>query len=1120
MSNHKQIGPTLVALREFATGVSEKMSQVTAGQPEDQLRAPFETLLSEFGNALGRKVVCTGETPLLGGLGCPDYAVHVDGLLAGYVELKAPGKGADPVRFRGHDKRQFGRFSTIPNLLYTDANEWAVYRSGERDGPLVRISGDAAKDGKRAYSGADARRVERILQSFLAWEPVPPTAGDGGIDLKAYAGQLAPLCRMLREDVSEALRTTGSPLLDLQHDWRQLLFPDATNAQFADAYAQTVTFGLLLGRSEGADPLTIRSAQDQLASRHGLLSRALQVLTDVLSYPEAHGVLTTSLEVLLRVIGAVPAEALSSSGDPWLYFYEDFLSAYDSKLRKDAGVYYTPVEVVRSQVRLIDDLLANKLGKSLGFAAPGVVTLDPATGTGTYLLGVIAHTLSRVRADQGDGAVPGHATTLANNLHGFELMTGPYAVAELRVSRALRDHGAQFAGNPGPRIYLSDTLESPQAEPLQLPLFLRPIADQRAKALQVKSEAPVLVCLGNPPYDRHQAASGENKARTGGWVRWGDQGDKNPPILRAFIDPAKATGQGVHVKNLYNLYVYFWRWALWKVFEQASSEGSGIVSFISASSYIDGAAFCGMREHMRRVCDEIWILDLGGEGHAAPRDDNVFAIRTPVAIAVAARTKPSDSEAPAAVRYARIDGGKEEKLAKLDAVSGFGSVQWQNCPDEWQAPFRPSGRVAGAQQAPFHRSGAGNFLQWPLLTDLLPWQHSGVQLKRTWPIAPDEDTLRRRWRALLTSRDRASAFRETGDRRIEKEYRTVIAKQADSTPIAELPVDAPMPPATRYAYRSLDRQFVIADGRLMSRTRPDLWRSRGGSQVYLTGLLTSRLGRGPALTASAIIPDLHHFSGRGAKDAIPLYRTFDDSDPNIAPALLDVLGSAYGRPVSPEDFACYLFGTLAHPAFAQRFGGQLAARKMHVPITRDPTLFERARAAGARLLWLQTYGQRFVPAGKPKGFIAPGTTKCVRSVPVDEKGYPRAFTYKPDAQTLHVGEGAFSPVSPDVFSLEVSGLKVVQSWLGYRMRKGRGRKSSPLDHIRPTHWTGAFTSELLELLWVLEATVSSYPEQAKLLEEIVASACFFGSDFPEVPVECRKPPLVASKASSKLDFRD
>ncbi|HOG48884.1 MAG TPA: hypothetical protein PLB78_19810, partial [Anaerolineae bacterium] len=109
-------------------------------------------------------------------------------------------------------------------------------------------------------------------------------------------------------------------------------------------------------------------------------------------------------------------------------------------------------------------------------------------------------------------------------------------------------------------------------------------------------------------------------------------------IFHDFLAPAIAAGDAVHVKNLYNLYVYFWRWALWKVFEGQTSGGPGVVSFISASSYLDGAAFCGMREHMRRLCDEIWVLDLGGEGRGTRKSDNVFAIQTPVAIAVAFRS--------------------------------------------------------------------------------------------------------------------------------------------------------------------------------------------------------------------------------------------------------------------------------------------------------------------------------------------------------------------------------------------------------------------------------------------------------------------------------------------------
>ena len=1115
------------ALQAFAAAVTEKTTQLTAGEPEDQLRAPFETFMQSAAEALDWNVVCTGETPLPDRLGRPDYAVHRNGLLVGYVEIKAPGVGANAARFTDRNRQQFKRFSAIPNLLYTDGNEWALYRSGDCVHDLVRLSGDVAGDGKRAAAAADARNVERLIRDFLSWQPILPTDSAGRIDLEGFAALLAPLCRMLRDDVTDALRDTTSPLVRLAQDWRHLLFPNATDEQFADAYAQTVAFALLLGRSEGAEPLTLDRAQDALAAQHSLLSRALQVLTD----PDARAEMTAALDLLLRVIAVVPPATLSRGHDPWLYFYENFLAAYDPTLRKNAGAYYTPIEVVRAQVRLVDDLLVHRLDKPLGFADAGVVTLDPATGTGTYLLGVIEHALHRIETEQGAGAVAGQATALAKNLYGFEVMVGPYAVSELRVTRALRDRGAHLP-EEGTQIYLTDTLESPHAEPQQLGFILEPIAKQHRKALEIKRAVPVIVCLGNPPYDRHDAVdwkTEDNLSPYGGWVRFGDPLDaggtndtgtrrgrktekarlarrQELSILKDFLDPAKHAGYGVHLKNLYNLYVYFWRWALWKVFEHDTADGPGIVSFITASSYLDGDAFRGMREHIRRVCGELWILDLGGEGRGAHKSDNVFAIQTPVAIAVAVRSNAARGDLPAHVRYARIEGTREEKLAALDTIDRFEQVDWQDCPSEWQAPFRPAGK--------------GNYFAWPLLTALMPWQHSGVQLKRTWPIAPDKETLERRWRGLLQATDRAEALHETGDRTIAGTYRASLTKKSDSKPISELSRSAPVPEMQRYAYRSFDRQYLIADGRLISRPRPDLWRAHGDREIYLTSLLNHPLGKGPAVTACSHVPDLDHFRGSyGAKAVIPLYRTADASEANVLPELLDDLSREYGRQVTPEDFLAYAYGLLAQPAFTQRFTDEMETRQLRVPLTKDPTLFEQVRKSGARLLWLHTYGERFVPEGERRGQVQHGAARCTKAVPGDADGYPEAFRYNDETQTLHVGAGEFAPVAPAVYGFEVSGLKVVQSWLRYRMKKGAGKKSSPLDDIRPARWTNQFTTELLELLWVLEATLDGYPEQARLLDAVIEGPCFHAADLPPVPDNMRKPPP-RSGAKDQLNFGD
>ena len=712
-------------------------------------------------------------------------------------------------------------------------------------------------------------------------------------------------------------------------------------------------------------------------------------------------------------------------------------------------------------------------------------------------------------------------------------MVGPYAVAELRVSRALRDRGASLPTD-GTHVYLTDTLESPHAKPPQLPLFLKPIADQHAKALKVKSDVPVIVCLGNPPYDRHEAVSvkGEEElTRYGGWVRFGDAlpGDtkkdkkgrqrklkslkvrieqrQRRAILSSFLDPATAAGHGVHVKNLYNLYVYFWRWALWKVFEHASANGPGVVSFISASSYLDGDAFCGMREHLRRQCEEVWILDLGGEGRGTRKTENVFAIQTPVAIAVAVRAKETETETPAKVHYAVVNGSRKDKLAELDRLQSVSSVKWRDCPNEWQAPFRPAGK--------------GDYFAWPLLTEMMPWQHSGAQAKRTWPIGPDPETLKARWRGLLEAPNRSAAFKESRDRKLSQSYPALDKAEGRQAPLADLVKESPPPDITRYAYRSFDRQWILADSRVADYLRPDLWRCLGDRQVYLTSLLSHPLGSGPATTAAASVPDLHHFKGSfGAKEVVPLYRDRDASEANILPGLLELLGESYGREVTAEDFVAYVYGALAQPSFTDRYATELESRELRVPIIKDGGLFERVRDVGARLLWLHTYAERFVPPGKKRGSVPRGSARCTKAVPDHPESYPEEFEYIEETRTLRIGEGRFAPVLREVFEFEVSGLKVVQSWLKYRMKKGAGKKSSPLDDIRPERWASEFTTELLEMLWVLEATVGGYPEQASLLDAVVDGDCFQADELPTVPAELRDPPKAAKSSEGLLDFGD
>jgi type ISP restriction-modification system protein/N-6 DNA methylase len=1081
-------------LKRFANSLATAYTATAASkaQPEDQLKPPIVNLLIRFGELIGVELIPTTEAFVLELGARPDVAVSVDGAVTGHIELKAPGKGAQPRKFKSHDARQWKKFSNHPNLLYTDGNEWALYRTGERRGKIVRLAGDVSQEGAAALGPTDAHNLELLLRDFLSWQPIVPSSPRG------LAEVLAPLCRLLRDDALTAVAAKGSAMHILADDWRRYLFADADDPQFADAYAQTVTYALLLARMEGEENLATH-AVDRLEARHGLLAQVLRIL----SQREAREEVEVAVDLLERTIGAIDPEMMVGSGssDPWLYFYEEFLAAYDRKLRNNRGVYYTPVQVVQAQVRLVTELLRDRFGKKLGIVDDDVVLLDPATGTGTYLLAALDEGLAAATERFGPGEAAGRATVAAANFHGFELLVGPYAVAHLRVAQRILDEGGTLPED-GTHVYLADTLESPFApgEGKQTSLMHKKLSEENERARKIKADKRVLVCLGNPPYDRQQIDSDDDETqRKGGWVRFGDDGDD--PILDAFIEPVREAGAGGQLKNLYNDYVYFWRWALWKVFEQ--SGGGGIVSFITASSYLRGPAFAGMRRVMRETFDEMWIIDLGGDNLGARKSENVFAIQTPVAIAIGVRTGALKSNEPAEVRYAAalVEGSQSEKLQRLAEISTFRDLIWEGCFSEWEAPLLPERE--------------GNYLTWPKLTDIFPWQQSGVKAGRTWPIAPEPSMLNRRWQKLVTAdpKQRQALFKDspTGRKASAGAPGLPPAAKMHLEPIEKLSVDTPAPPIRRFSYRSLDRQYLFGDPRLLDRPGGPLWATHGDEQVFLTSLLTGVLGGGLGSMAASEIPDLHHFRGSfGAKDVIPLWRDAAATEANLPDGLLTTLARHLGEQ-TPEALFSYVYAVLAGN-YTERFRMELEVPGPRIPLTKDKALFKKTAELGRRLIWLHTYGERFAPQGEKVGQLPRGSARCTNAVSGEPDEYPELFEYDAKSQRLIVGKGVFEPVAPEAWEFDVSGLQVVKSWLAYRMKDGAGKRSSQLDAIRPTEWPATFTEELCELLWVIEQTLELKPHANALLNEILEEALFEASELPI--------PTSKERAAPKVDAED
>lgn len=1062
-------------------------NRAASGAPEDQLRAPLEVLFKSLTKLVGlpeAAVTLVGESSVGPVATRPDYGVTVQDALVGFIEVKAPGKGADPRRFTDdHDRKQWAKLKSLPNLLYTDGNSFGLWRDGQAIDRIVILEGDVETAGARL---AAPPALLPLIGDFLRWSPTPPRT------VKQLAETAARLCRLLRDEVTEELARDNPGLTSLASEWRGLLFPQATDAEFADGYAQAVTFGLLVAR---ARDIELKDGVDKAAlalrKSNSLIGTALRLLTDSV---EVQTALDSAQRTLVRVLDAVHWPTLTKGdADAWLYFYEDFLEVYDNALRKRTGSYYTPPEVVAAMVRLVDEALRDPahFGLAQGLAAREVTLADPAVGTGAYLLGALRSIARTVENDLGAGAVPGAIASAVERLVGFEMQIGPYAVAQLRLIAEIQTlmsvKDADGRNLPDARLFVTDTLGDPYAAETQFSALTQPIGESRRKANAIKRCERITVVIGNPPYK-------EKAKGRGGWIESGSAGRRSAMDLWR---PPPEWGVGAHAHKLKNLYIYFWRWATWKVFGSGHAETTGepeldragVVCFITVAGFLNGPGFQKMRSELRSDCSDIWVIDCSPEGHQPDVPTRIFqGVQQPVCIVLALRPPGKDRSKPARLHFHALPEGKREnKFVALDGLS-LADAGWIEGPSGWREPFLPE--------------RTGLWAQCVSLSDFFDYSVSGVTPHRTWVIAPDSVSLRDRWDRLASERKesvKSRLFHPDGDRTIH----SIVSVPLGAFPAKSIPVAKDGGPAMtpmRYAYRSFDRQWILPDHRLISRARPELWRAHSPKQVYATALDAHSPSSGASLTLTGLIPDLHHYKGSFGGRVFPLWRDAAATIPNIKHELLAHLSAAYGFDVSPEEVMAYIAALLAHPAFTARFQADLVRPGLRVPITADASLFAEAARLGREVVWLHCYGERFAnpkegrPAGPPR--LPKGEGPVIPrggGVPGAPEPLPDAMDYDPAARRLHIGKGVVDNVAKAVWDYEVSGKNVLRHWFSYRRRDrsrpiiGDRRPPSPLDRIQPDHWPDDYTTDLMNLLHVLGRLVRLEPAQAELLERICAA---------------------------------
>lgn len=594
------------ALKRYAKAIRETLRSGPTNI-EQALAPTFKNLVDEMLPTLAVGTGLTTVPEYANDAGRPDLALVRQGQLPrAFIELKAPDKHLDPTRWRDtHDKRQFGRFGELPIWVLSNFGSARFFRRDE--GELeVRIVPPVALDPNASDSKADAAidshdgaAFIEILTRLAQAEPPSPSNAAQLAEFLAHAARLVRASVLEELAILDMAKFKDKPLQLVREEFRNVLYahPESGgykgefNSLFSAAFAQVLAFGLLLVREATNKPVD-RDAWRHMPDEHPLMKTALRVLSE----DEIVDQLKLGFDVMFDTVNGFDPKILKQRpgrGDPILYFYEDFLTTFDPDAKQRYGVYYTPVEVVRYMVGALDRALKDNL-KTKGLIDPEVTILDPATGTGTFLLGIAERVKEQIAKSSGEGAAELALHDLAGRMFGFELLIGPYAVAHYRLHHALTEEPAEGQPPPPPLprlgIYLADTLaEAGTAAPMgKLGYVAREIKSERDEADRIKDRQRILAIIGNPPY-------------------WRFQGVNSRDIVGPFIDdkwndlkePVRDAGWANQLNTFPEFSIAFWRWAMWKLFEADNAPGKGVIAFITNRTFLAGKPYSGLRKMMR-----------------------------------------------------------------------------------------------------------------------------------------------------------------------------------------------------------------------------------------------------------------------------------------------------------------------------------------------------------------------------------------------------------------------------------------------------------------------------------------------------------------------------------------
>ncbi|WP_162981619.1 type ISP restriction/modification enzyme [Helicobacter pylori] len=635
--------------------------------------------------------------------GQPDFRISYQGLNVGYIENKRVGTNLSQLL----KSDQILKYLELnPNLMLTDYLNFVWVGKDEENKPSIKREISVASLDELSKPLKPNPQTERDLidffRGFFNHEAAPIT------NAKDFANALSAPTRYLKDALITYQK--DDQVSSIFKNFKEYLYEELSFKDFSDAFAQTLTYSLFIAKlNHPSEKINLDNVRSSIPENFAVIREMADFLKKLDAIKEIQWLLNEILSLINHVDMDSIIKDLNDDKDPYLHFYETFLSAYDPKLREKKGVYYTPDSVVKFIINALDSLLKMHfkdapLGLKSALDNENIKLLDFATGTGTFLLEAFRKALEvRKTSDGSISTKEDKYQNLLKQFYGFEYLIAPYAIAHLNLSQAFKQEFKKpLKENDALKIILTNTL----IQPSEIIAYrgLQPIFEKELKSAQeIKKDENILIITGNPPYSGASENEGlfewEVKATYGIEPKFQTiEIEKNVKLtdkiqtLLNNIQKQKESGSKNALKELKSLhskyklqkeknpkwllddYVKFMRFAQNKI----KSLGHGLFGFISNNAFLDNPTFRGLRRSLLECYDELYILNLHGnarkkeETPQGTKDENVFNIKQGVSINLfvkkAQTTKPK-------IFYYDVYGERAEKYAFL-AQNDLNSIEW------------------------------------------------------------------------------------------------------------------------------------------------------------------------------------------------------------------------------------------------------------------------------------------------------------------------------------------------------------------------------------------------------------------------------------------------------------